>query len=315
MQLAVLAVPHDIQLEPTSRILACLHDTTISSNWKSIGSANISVKQSSVAGTDDGSTYEGPEVLHVQHNAVSQLRARSSNHWVCAHRNIYSALLPEERETLTPAQLARRAPRLYSWFGYGMLGMTVGANSAVHVFGQRRDQSAAAADPFLYAGRYVTDRTGYLEVEAPEDMQHATGHYAIRAVMENDGTIGEGSVFVLERNALCVMMDLDGTLNVGDEAMTQQMTLDAVWAAQHFDARPQKGVLSVCRAWASRGYQLVYLSGRQGGFYNLTRAWLVRHGFPPGPVALTEHLHLAALPGKARHDHHDRCANLCLLVV
>lgn len=36
------------------------------------------------------------------------------------------------------------------------------------------------------------------------------------------------------------------------------------------------------------------------GFYNLTRDWLIRHGFPPGPIALTEHIHLAALPGKAR---------------
>ena len=97
-------------------------------------------------------------------------------------------------------------------------------------------------------------------------------------------------------------MDLDGTLNVGDESMTEQMTLDAVWAAHLFDARPQKGVLSVCRCWAVRGYQILYLSGRQGGFYNLTRDWLVHHGFPPGPIALTEHLHLAALPGKARQE-------------
>ena len=51
---------------------------------------------------------------------------------------------------------------------------------------------------------------------------------------------------------------------------------------------------------ASGVRQCVYLSGRQGGFYNLSRRWLVAHGYPPGPIALTEFLHLAALPGKAR---------------
>jgi hypothetical protein len=97
-----------------------------------------------------------------------------------------------------------------------------------------------------------------------------------------------------------VLFDLDGTLNIGDEMMVEQMTLDAVWAARLFDARAQKGAASVCRAWAARGYQCVYLSGRQGGFYGHTRRWLVAHGFPAGPIALTEFQLLAALPGKAR---------------
>jgi hypothetical protein len=97
-----------------------------------------------------------------------------------------------------------------------------------------------------------------------------------------------------------VLFDLDGTLNVGDEQMVEQMTLDAVWAARLFDARAQKGAASVCRAWAARGYQCIYLSGRQGGFYQHTRRWLVAHGFPAGPIALTEFQLLAALPGKAR---------------
>lgn len=330
MRLTVLEVPHGLQLEPTARILASLarqRDGSSSSLvWPSVGVADVSARRCEVLGDDGG--YEGPEELQVQHRAAQLqhrtaqlLRAPMANHWVCAHRNIYSALLPEERAELRPEELMLRTPRLYSWFGYGALGMTGGASSAVHLFGQRRDRGAEA-DPFLYGGRFVTDAAGYLELEAPEDMQQAVGHYAIRAVrcaccgplclvahqratcqvMERDGSVGAGSLFVLQPDTPCVLMDLDGTLNVGDESMTEQMTLDAVWAAHLFDARPQKGVLSVCRCWAVRGYQILYLSGRQGGFYNLTRDWLVRHGFPPGPIALTEHLHLAALPGKARQE-------------
>ncbi len=119
-------------------------------------------------------------------------------------------------------------------------------------------------------------------------------------MLNADHTVGEGSIFVLEKGTPCVLFDVDGVLNIGDEMMITQMTLDAFWAAQLFDALPQKGVAAVCRAWAAKGYQVVYLSGRQGGFYNLTRRWLVAHGFPPGPIALTEYTLLAALPGEAR---------------
>ena len=303
-QLPVLAVPHGMQLAPTARIVDSLQHqrdaaAPSSSVWQTIGAVVVgTAMRAVVVGVDDGS-FAGPEVLRVQRGPLQQMRAPLANHWVCAHRNVYSTLAPEERASLTPDELALYAPRLVSWFGYGALGITGGANSAVHVFGQRRTMSAEA-DPFLYGGRFVTDAAGYLEIEAPEDMQQTAGHYAIRAVMEHDGTVGSGSIFVLEKGTPCVLMDLDGTLNVGDESMTEQMTLDAVWAARFFDARPQKGVLSVCRCWAARGYQLIYLSGRQGGFYNHTRDWLIRHGFPPGPIALTEHIHLAALPGKAR---------------
>ena len=303
IQLPVLAVPRDMQLGPTARIINSLQhqrDAAAASSfsWPTLGAVTVTVQRNTITGVDDGS-FAGPEVLRVQHGALQQIRGPLANHWVCAHRNVYSTLMTEERISLTPDELEIRAPRLVSWFGYGALGITGGTNSAVHVFGQRRDQSAEA-DPFLYGGRFVTDAAGYLEIEAPEDMQQVAGHYAIRAVMERDGSVGEGSVFVLEKGTPCVLMDLDGTLNVGDESMTEQMTLDAIWAARFFDARPQKGVLSVCRCWAARGYQLVYLSGRQGGFYNHTRDWLIRHGFPPGPIALTKHIHLAALPGKAR---------------
>ena len=65
-----------------------------------------------------------------------------------------------------------------------------------------------------------------------------------------------------------MLLDLDGTLNVGDEMMVEQMSLDALpGVARRFDAVPQKGVISVCRAWAARGYQPVYLSGRQASHH------------------------------------------------
>lgn len=97
--------------------------------------------------------------------------------------------------------------------------------------------------------------------------QHASGLRTVGNApirRDTDHTTGAGSIFLLRSGTPCVLLDLDGTLNIGDEMMVEQTTLDAVpTLARRFDAVPQKGVLSVCRTWAARGYQCVYLSGRQ----------------------------------------------------
>jgi hypothetical protein len=102
---------------------------------------------------------------------------------VCSHNNIFCVLTAEERATLSPAELALRTPRLYSYYGYGLLGGGA-AHAAVHLFGQRRD-ATPETDVFRYGGRFVTDERGCIEVAAPEDMQGVAGHYALRAVLES----------------------------------------------------------------------------------------------------------------------------------
>lgn len=62
-----------------------------------------------------------------------------------------------------------------------------------------------------------------------------------------------------------------------------------------YDLKQRANALSVCRAWAAKGYQVIYLSGRQGSAYNMTAQWLIRHGYPPGPIHLTR-THLPTLP-------------------
>lgn len=39
----------------------------------------------------------------------------------------------------------------------------------------------------------------------------------------------------------------------------------------------------------------MYLSGRQGSAYNMTAEWLIKHGYPPGPIHLTR-THVPTLP-------------------
>lgn len=37
-----------------------------------------------------------------------------------------------------------------------------------------------------------------------------------------------------------------------------------------YDIKARKHALHTVRAWAAKGYQPIYLSGRQGSYYNLT---------------------------------------------
>jgi hypothetical protein len=174
--------------------------------------------------TDDGG-YEGPERIVVKSvpkgpKAVNRLVA---NHWVrllapmlivrpskragsqvCSHNNIFCVLTQQERETLSPAELALRTPRLYSYYGYGLLGGGA-AHAAVHLFGQRRD-ATPETDVFRYGGRFVTDERGYIEIAAPEDMQGVAGHYALRAVLESGAlraAAAMGAVLLGSFNSFC----------------------------------------------------------------------------------------------------------------
>ena len=61
------------------------------------------------------------------------------------------------------------------------------------------------------------------------------------------------------------------------------------------DIKKRRGGLTMLRLFAAKGFLPIYLSGRQGSFYNLTRDWLIRHSFPPGPIHLT-HSHKPTLP-------------------
>lgn len=110
-------------------------------------------------------------------------------------------------------------------------------------------------------------------------------------------------MFMLEPGTRAVVFDLDGTITVGDGQVVTQFTLDALGAStalnaklsHKYDLRPRRHALHAVRAWAAKGYQPIYLSGRQGSYYNLTLAWLIKHRYPPGPIHLTR-THLPTLP-------------------
>ncbi len=42
-----------------------------------------------------------------------------------------------------------------------------------------------------------------------------------------------------------------------------------------YDIKARHSALNCVRAWAAKGYQPIYVSGRQGSYYNLTMEWSV----------------------------------------
>jgi hypothetical protein len=80
-----------------------------------------------------------------------------------------------------------------------------------------------------------------------------------------------------------VVVDGDGTLTARDSEL-------ATWLANPaYDPAIRPGAVELMKAWRSRGYEIIYLTGRPASvkvgsqpIADATAAWLKRHGFPTG---------------------------------
>ncbi|KAL6775741.1 hypothetical protein ACKKBG_A18325 [Auxenochlorella protothecoides x Auxenochlorella symbiontica] len=155
-----------------------------------------------------------------------------------------------------------------------------------------------------FLGTHRTSGGGRLgPLPVTQSVASTPGHYEFVGLLPDDYSYAKGSMFMLEPGTRAVVFDLDGTITVGDGQVVTQFTLDALGAStalnaklsHKYDLRPRRHALHAVRAWAAKGYQPIYLSGRQGSYYNLTLAWLIKHRYPPGPIHLTR-THLPTLP-------------------
>jgi hypothetical protein len=69
-----------------------------------------------------------------------------------------------------------------------------------------------------------------------------------------------------------VVFDIDGTLTTGVHAIGDTRT----------------GAVAAVRAYAAAGYRVIYLSARHPLLQWHLPVWLERHGFPDGPIHVTE---------------------------
>ena len=245
--------------------------------------------ESLLPGCEDGGSYFGPDVVVLE-------RARRSvwdmhpalgapNHRIAAHDNVY----------VVGDDDGGNAPEVCAAFEYGLgAALLRAASRQTVVVGVRDpDRRLPEGQHWFGCGREChcavvrTDGGGRLRLPLPAHLVRPC-RYAVRAVVKQDLSQTRGSLFLLRRGTPLVVFDMDGTLTTGDAQVVGQFAAEALAGLGHaVRYRARAGALTCARAWAARGYQVVYLCGGQGTSYGMRYDWLINAGFPPGPLHLT----------------------------
>ncbi|MBI5499322.1 MAG: phosphatidylinositol transfer protein [Deltaproteobacteria bacterium] len=126
----------------------------------------------------------------------------------------------------------------------------------------------------------VDDTGGRVYFELPEGKRLGVGRHRVRFVVRGDRTTAEQLIDVLPADARFVVTDVDGTLTAGEAA-----EFAALLGGRDPAANP--AAAEVLRAYAGRGYHVMYLTARPEWLAARTHEWLRGHGFPPGTVRTT----------------------------
>lgn len=136
-------------------------------------------------------------------------------------------------------------------------------------------------------GRGLTDSDGRVRFEVPGRWLRRAGQVRVRMTAVGDGSRAEAVIWVMAPRSKVVVFDIDGTLTPGDGEIIKR----AVWGSA---VKVRPGAADVVAHWAvKKRIQPIYLTGRPYLFNVDTRAWLVRHGFPPGPLITADSLRQA----------------------
>lgn len=167
---------------------------------------------------------------------------------------------------------ARTRPELVAKFAYGKVSKDLE--------GEDVDVYLAGADCAVRRlGRTGTDDDGRAGYQAPA---LPPGHHRYWMRVAGDGSAAEGGVWVLPGATPAVVFDVDGTLTIDDGELLDDLLGRG--------AEAFAGAAAVARAWADKGYLVVYVTGRPYPLRELTRRWLVAGGFPFGPLFTPDRL-------------------------
>jgi hypothetical protein len=117
------------------------------------------------------------------------------------------------------------------------------------------------------------------------------GWHRVSMVALGDESEAAFRLAVVHPRTDAVVFDIDGTLTTDDSELILELLADLF----HGNHVPQMrdGGPDVARAYADRGYLIVYLTGRPDQLRHVSEQWLIDRGFPPGVVHLTDTLEQA----------------------
>ena len=149
----------------------------------------------------------------------------------------------------------------------------------------------------------VADDGGRLYYKLPAPLTQAIGHHPAAMMVRGDRSFAPVRFLVVPDKTQAVVFDIDETLTVGDGEITHQLL--AKLSDRNYVPKMRPGAPEVVKAWADKGYLVVYLSGRPDLLRPTTLNWLKIHGFPPGIIHLTDTLR-QVLPGNDKVGAYKR---------
>ena len=138
-----------------------------------------------------------------------------------------------------------------------------------------------------YGDQYgIADDGGRIFFPLPAEQARPVGRYPLRLLVRGDESQAALTLTVLPAATSTVVFDIDGTLTTADfELITELFT--ELFAGEYVPEM-RDGAPEIVWRWASKGYLVVYLTGRPDFLHRQSLDWLVAKGFPPGPLHLTD---------------------------
>ena len=190
--------------------------------------------------------------------------------------------------------VAGRPQRLAGKFAYGQGDKDL-KDEAVDIFVQRKapcgewallGQAWTSKDGDNGTVDGVRDDGGRVFFEIPEEQRLPEGRYPVRMRVRGDGSLAVYDLVVVPPKTNVVVFDIDGTLTSRDKEITKDYLADLVNVS--YDPDMFAGAVEVVKAWADKGYTVVYATGRPDWLRKLSVGWLEDKGFPPGVVHLAD---------------------------
>jgi|GEM_PF-1295267 len=100
----------------------------------------------------------------------------------------------------------------------------------------------------------------------------------IYGVLEADGSCTEHYNWLLPAGSKVVVFDIDGTLTLNDGELLMELSDES------YVPKMMGSADALVKAWAAKGYTIVYLTARAHALRTESRGWLTSLGFPAGPL-------------------------------
>ncbi len=104
----------------------------------------------------------------------------------------------------------------------------------------------------------------------------------IRMLVKGDLSSADFYLDTIQPNKKTVVFDIDGTLTTDDKEMFKEIF------SGKYTPKMYPNADKIVRIYASKGYQIVYLTGRPDWLTKMTRSWLIKKLFPRGTLHLTD---------------------------